>query len=56
MKVRFLFWTGKQAAEIPIRELFLFNKHSEEVFEEYMELQESAVASGVAQVLDNLDL
>jgi hypothetical protein len=56
MKVRFLFWTGKLPTEIPIRELFLFSKHSEEVFEEYMEVEKSAVAAGVAEVLDNLDL
>lgn len=56
MKVRFLFWTGKHPHELAIKELFLFNKHSEEVFEEYKEIQEAAVASGVAEVLDNLDL
>jgi hypothetical protein len=45
-----------RAEELPVRELFLFNKHSESIFEEYVDVQKTAVANGVAEVLDNLEL
>lgn len=56
MKVRMLFWTGTHPIELPIREVIIFTEHAETVFEEYQEVLEAAVASGVAEVIDNLDL
>jgi len=56
MNARFLFWTGRPASELPVRDVLTFVEYSDEVFEELQELLKASVASGVAEVLDNIDL
>lgn len=56
MKARVLFWTGKRASELPVREVLSFNKYAEDIFEEWHELMKSSVAQGVAEVVDEIDL
>lgn len=56
MKARVLFWTGRRANELPLIEVLNFLRHAEDMFEEYSEMFENAVASGVAEVLDQIDL
>ena len=51
-----LFWTGVHPHDLPFREVIVFNRHSEEIFDEYQEMMKAAVAEGVAEVLDNIDL
>lgn len=54
MKARVLFWTGVTPAELPMKDVLSFIEYSEDIFEEALEMLESAVASGVAEVVDNI--
>lgn len=56
MKARVMFWAGIPPHSIPLRDVLYFNEYSEEIFEEMKDLFETAVASGVAEVVDNIDL
>lgn len=56
MKARVLFWTGRRANELPLIEVLQFLEYAEDIFEEYGEMFENAVARGVAEVVDNIDL
>ncbi len=56
MKARFLFWTGRRASELPIREMLSFSQVSDDVFEEMQEMFKNAVAAGVSEVLENMNL
>lgn len=40
---------------MPVRDVLVFNEHAEEIIEEFLEMLEGAVASGVGQVVENID-
>lgn len=56
MKSRVLFWTGTSASALPLKDVLWFLEFSEEIFEERMDLMKQAVAEGVAEVLEELEL
>lgn len=52
----FLFWTGRSANEVPIRDVIAFSQQSDDVFGQYKDIHKAAVAEGVAEVLNEIDL
>lgn len=51
-----LFWTGVHPNRLSFKEVLVFSEYSDDVFEEFAEVIEQAVASGVAEVVNNIDL
>lgn len=54
MRVRFMFWTGVRPDDAAVRDVLAFNEYAEDIFEESIEALKDAVASGVAEALDEL--
>lgn len=50
-----MFWTGILPHNVPVRDILSFNENTEDIFEEWQELMQNAVAAGVSEVVDNLE-
>lgn len=49
-----MYWTGLNPNDVPVRDVISFTQHFEDMAEEHRDMLESAVAKGVAEVLNKL--
>lgn len=54
MKARLMYYTNLHPHEIPVRDVLAFSENIEDILEDEYEMQRSAVAEAVSEVLDNL--
>jgi len=49
-----MYWTGLAPGDLPVRDVLAFSEHAEDIVEEHQEMLKGAVASGVAEVMEEI--